>query len=710
MRGDTASAHLIRLAPADVFWAVGSLCNVHRIPFDAGLLTRELPPPHTSATLVDGLRLVGFEVALAARPAAAIASLQLPALVLLRAPEPDATTTPDSAAVAEEGRPALVVRCEGDRVLYFSAGTNTPIVATLAEFARLYAGFAVIVTRSPATAPADADDALVRGAPFGFRWFVPELLRHRSVWREVLAASLVLQLLALALPLTSQIIIDKVIVNRTTSTLMVIASALGVLIVFSSALTWIRQYLVTHTGNRVDAVLGASVFRHLLRVPIRFFERRPTGVLVARLNGIEVIREFLSGAAVTMALDVPFLLVFLAVMLVYNVPLTAATLVIVLAITGLSFAVAPVLQQRLNAQFLAGARNQALVTEYVAAIETVKSLQLEPQLTQRYEAQLSTYLETSFATRQLANTYGTLANGLEQLLSGAILCFGAWIVMTSNDFTIGMLVAFQMFAARVAQPLLRLAGLWQQFQQATIAVRRLADIMDVPGEPSAVLPAREGGGPGRIELKGVGFRYDESRPWLYRGLDLAIEPGECVVVTGPSGCGKSTLFKLVQGFAFPVEGQVLLDGRDTRHLAANQLRAHFGVVPQETMLFSGTILDNLLLANPLVTFEQIVQACKLAEIHAVIEALPDGYRTEVGERGVGLSGGQKQRIALARALLRRPKVLLLDEPVSQLDAESAGRIAAAVSRLKGKLTIVLVSHQLPTLLKYDRIVEVPTAV
>jgi subfamily B ATP-binding cassette protein HlyB/CyaB len=253
--------------------------------------------------------------------------------------------------------------------------------------------------------------------------------------------------------------------------------------------------------------------------------------------------------------------------------------------------------------------------------------------------------------------------------------------------------------------LLRLVGLWQQFQQAAIAVRRLADLMDVPAEPQSLTPGRVASGPGRIELAGVSFRYADDRPWLYRRLDATIEPGECVVVTGPSGCGKSTLLKLLLGFALPGEGAVRLDGRDTRAFAANELRARFGVVPQETTLFSGTLLDNLQHGNALASFDQVASACRIAGIHATIEALPDGYMSEVGERGAGLSGGQKQRLSLARALLRKPQVLLLDEPFSQLDDDSARAIAAAISRLRGKLTIVIVSHQLPSTLQVDRRID-----
>ena len=690
MRGDAASALALRIAPADLFWAIGSLCNLHRMPFDAGLLARAYPPPHSIGTLIDALHGLGCEAELTYCAVARLATLPMPSLVIVGAPSED-----DGLEV----RPALVVRADNERVLYFAAGANTPTVATHSELGGIYRGIAVRVTRID-TSPNDGD--LRAPQPFGFRWFVPEILRYRAVWREVLAASLAIQTLALALPLLSQVIIDKVIVHRATSSLEVIASALVAIVGFSALLGWIRQYLVIHTGNRVDGVLGAAVFRHLLALPLRYFDRRPTGVLTARLAGIEAIREFMTGAAVTLALDVPFMIVFFVVMLIYSVPLTLITLAVVAVLVIASAIAAPMMQRRYDAQFLAAARNQAFVTEHVAAIETVKSLQLEPTLGARYEGLLASYLEAGFRTRQLANSYQTIAGALEQLLSTAILCVGAWIVMTSTDFTIGMLVAFQMFAARVAHPLLRLTGLWQQFQQAAIAVRRLADVMDVPCEPRSVTPSRPARSPGRLEFAAVGFRYANEGPWLHRELTLAIEPGEFVVLSGRSGRGKSTLLKLLLGFVHPTEGAVRVDGRDTRAYAANELRGRFGVVPQETTLFSGSLLLNLQIGNPMATFEQIVQACRLAQIHDTIEALPDGYRTEVGERGVGLSGGQKQRISLARALLRRPQVLLLDEPFSQLDDESAAGIAAALSSLKGALTIVIVSHQVPATLAIDR--------
>jgi ATP-binding cassette, subfamily B, bacterial HlyB/CyaB len=423
------------------------------------------------------------------------------------------------------------------------------------------------------------------------------------------------------------------------------------------------------------------------------------------MHGVETIREFVSGAAVSLVLDLPFLVVFLAIMLWYSWALTLATLAILATIVAISVAIVPAIRARLNHQFLLGARNQAFLTEYVSGIETVKSLQMEPQLKARYGDYLSSYLTAGFNTRQLSNTYNVLANTLEQLLTLLILVIGAWMVMGHDGFTIGMLVAFQMFAARLAQPMLRLVGLWQEFQQAAIAVKRLGDVMNAPAEPYSVLPARSSADLVEIELSDLSFRYAENLPYLYQRLNLRIRPGATIALMGPSGSGKSTLAKLLQGFYLPTDGQVRLSGRDARNLAANELRAYFGVVPQETVLFSGSIYDNLILANPHASFQQVVKACRMAEIHDVIERLPDGYQTTIGEHGIGLSGGQRQRLAIARALLKRPRVLIFDEATSNLDGETAEQFARTVNQLRGRVTMLFIAHQLPRALQVDEIVR-----
>jgi subfamily B ATP-binding cassette protein HlyB/CyaB len=720
-RGNVPEPH-DRLAESisfqDFVWAAGNIAHVHRIPFDADLFARQSAPPYSIATLVKGLDHLGLGVTLHAVHPAGLGALKLPCVVLLRRPEATADEScpearidqpSDDAHEAIDGssriQVALVGAVTDRRIVLVTSDSSQPKTLSPADVEAAFTGIALEAI--PRAEPLkDADRAAQRRRPFGFSWFVPELLKYRGVWRDVLAASLVLQLVGLATPLLTQTIVDKVVVHQTASTLVVIGIALAVFTVFGSILSWVRQYLILHTGNRVDAVLGASAFEHVLKLPPRYFEHRPTGVVAARLMGVETIREFIASAAVTLVLDLPFLLVVVAVMFWYSVNLTLIVLAILAAVIVISLIVAPVFRARLDQQFLLGARNQAFVTEYVAGLETVKSLQLEPQLNRRYSGYLATYLHAGFETRQLANTYNCAASALEQLMSILVLCIGAWTVMRSTEFTIGMLVAFQMFANRLSQPMLRLVGLWQQFQQAGIAVRRLGDILDAPPEPYAAKPSRAGAGSGRIDIERLAFRHAEDQPFLFEDLHLSVMPGTSVAIMGPSGCGKSTLAKLLQGYYRPTAGNIALDGTDIRHLAANELRGNFGVVPQETVLFSGTLYDNLVLAQPHATFEQVVQACKMAEMHHVIERLPLGYQTEVGERGAGLSGGQKQRVAIARALIKRPKILIFDEATSNLDSVTAEHFARTINSLKGKVTMLFIAHQLPRLLQVDQVIQI----
>ena len=707
-------------------WAVGSLCQINRVPFDPNLLNQHFPPPSNLGTLLHALQSYGFKAEAKSLSQEQLPSLVLPCIAVLRLPdtpvvepaqasreievpaivEATAQVLPDPEPQETPAKPhsvAILIKADAERVMYFEPGSDTPQVVPVGEFNTQFEPFVIVLSKHP---EALSDPDLAKEKPtFGFRWFVPELLKHKKIWRDVLLTSLVIQLLALATPLMTQVVVDKVVVHHSQSTLLVIAIALFFSMAFSAGMSWIRQYLVLHTGNRVDAVLGTQVFEHLFRLPPRYFEQRSTGVLVARLHGVETIRDFITGAAVTLFLDMPFLFIFLAIMFFYSWQLTLLVLGIITLISILSLMVTPVLRKRLNQQFLVGARNQAFVTEYVSGVETVKSLQMEPQINRRYGEYLADYLAATFNTKQLSNGYNTIANFLEQMMTLTILTLGAWLVMTRSDFTIGMLVAFQMFAGRVSQPLLRIVGIWQEFQQADIAVKRMGDIMNVPTEPYSLMPAREATGRGEIVIEGLSFRYSEQLPYLYRDLNLTLKPGACLALMGPSGSGKSTLAKLLQGYYVPADGRILIDGRDLRNLSANELRANFGVVPQETTLFSGTVFDNLVLANPHANFEQIIAACKMAEIHDAIEALPEGYQTMLGEHGVGLSGGQKQRVAIARALLKRPKVLIFDEATSSLDHATADHLAKTINQLKGKVSLLFITHNLPKGLQVDGVVK-----
>jgi subfamily B ATP-binding cassette protein HlyB/CyaB len=695
----------------EVLWLLGSLSGFYRLPFDATLIAQQYPPPYTIATLHEAARSLGLKTGEVSIEGLNWQKLPLPAIAFLRPVPIPLAVAPDEQA-PPTSLPVLILKSDGQKLLYFRAGSSTPEHIDIAEAAQHFEPDLILVALEASTAPTPGEAEQIPGfvaekKEFGFKWFLPELLKHKTIWRDVLLASLAIQLVGLATPLFTQVIIDKVITHQSNSTLIVLGVALVMFMLFTSGMTWLRQYLVLHTGNRIDAVLGSQVFHHLLRLPLPYFEQRPTGTLVARLHGVETIREFVSSAAVTLVLDFPFLLIFLAVMFAYSWQLSLIAVGLLGLISFISFLVTPVFRDKLNRQFMLGARNQAFLTEYLAGMGTVKSLQMEPDIDKKYGDLLAQYLAAGFGTKQVGNTYNVIANGLEQVMTLSILIVGALLVMQNEGFTVGMLVAFQMFAGRMSQPMLRLVGLWQEFQQANIAVKRLGDILDMPQEPHALVPSREDSASqkGQIDLVSLAFRYDDHHPWLYRNLNMRFKPGHLTVLMGPSGCGKSTLAKLLLGFYQPSDGLIQLDGKDIRHLAANELRATFGVVPQETILFSGTLYDNLVMAHPHASFDDVIEACKAAEIHEVIEKLPDGYQTEIGERGTGLSGGQKQRIAIARALLKKPKILIFDEAVSNLDQQTAEHFAKTINKLKGKVTMLFITHQIPRGLQVDEVLS-----
>lgn len=749
-------------------WATGAFCQLNRIPHDPALLIKQYPPPYDIVHLQQALNHFGLNNSLKRYSLNQLPQASMPCLAILSpilksqtdsndavAPILNATqsNTDSNASSVEpsitppldlQANPnydiALILSRDNQRLLVLHPGQAEPVTVSIDDqsFTSRITGDFLMVRKAEETVT-DEDgihqshagthsthvNTKAHGSSnhgnnnksgqasvkeFGFRWFIPELLKYKKIWSEVLLASLTIQLVGLAVPICTQIVIDKVVVHHTTSTLIVIGVALFIFLIFSAAMGWVRQYLVLHTGNRIDATLGHKVFSHLLDLPVRYYDHRPTGVIIARVQGVETIREFLAGGLVTLLLDFPFLIVFLAIMFWYSWQLTLIAVACLTLISLLSFLITPIIRTKLNHQFMLGARNQAFLTEYVSGMETVKSLQMEPQLKQTFGNYLSTYLNASFDSRKLSISYNTAANTLDQLQTLAILCVGAWLVMHNPSFTIGMLVAFQMFSGRLSQPVMRLVGLWQEFQQADIAVKRLGDVMNAPAEPMTLIPTRANTNQTtNITVDSLGFRYTDQQnntelPWLYRNLTFNIQAGHCVVVMGPSGCGKSTLAKLLLGFYQPQEGTIKLNGQDIKYLAANELRNHFGVVPQETVLFSGTIYDNLILANPHASFEQVIKACQLAEIHQAIEQLPQGYQTQIGEHGTGLSGGQKQRIAIARALLKQPKVLIFDEAVSNLDQQTAEHFAQTVNKLKGKVTILFITHQLPKGLNVDEAV------
>lgn len=532
----------------------------------------------------------------------------------------------------------------------------------------------------------------VEQEPFSLKWFLREMFEYKSLWKNILIWSLLMQALSFTLPLMTQTIVDKVIVNQAQSTLISLIVGVFIFNLFNIGLTWARQNMILFIGNKIDNTLALKVMNKLFHLPIHYFQKRATGTIISRVHAVESIREFLSGTFMTLVLDIPFVFIFLIIMFYYSITLSLITLGFVFLMMVLSITVAPLIRKRALEQAKISGHNQAFVTEYLGAIETVKSLQIENHLLNEYKRSFGNYLNKTKETRTLAINYGSIMTWLEQTLNLVILGVGAYLSMTGTEFTIGMLIAFQMFASRVTQPLLRVSNVWQEFQQTQISMIRLKDVMDEEAEDSSILKTNIVDNQGHIKINNLSFKYEEHLPLVYENLNLIFPPKSLSVITGPSGCGKSTLTKLLQGFYKHYKGEISIDGINIKQMGLVHLRKYFGIVPQETTLFAGTILDNFKIVNPLVSLEEVVNLCKMVGIHETISALPEQYNTYLGEKGSGLSGGQKQRIAIARALSKKPKILIFDESVSSLDEKSKTLVCETIKELNGKITIIFITH------------------
>ncbi len=598
-------------------------------------------------------------------------------------------------AQRKTGEWVIIGKVSGDKILLQNTSAQKPAVEARKEFLKTFSGNVVLITRR-AGLQALADH-------FDVRWFIPEILKYRKLFGEVILASLFIQVVALISPLFFQVVVDKVLVHQSWRTLDVLVFGLIVVSLFDAALNILRSYLLAHTTSRIDVTLGARLFRHLLDLPLAYFQARRIGDTVARVRELETIRNFLTGSTLTAVLDAVFVIVFLAVMFWYSPLLTCIVMGSIPIYVALCVLVAPVLRARVEEKFARSADNQAFLVESVNGIETIKSSAIEPQMRRRWEEQLAAYVQTSFRAGRLGINAGQVASLVNKLTVALVLWFGAREVM-DNSLTVGMLVAFNMLSGQVTGPILRLAQLWQDFQQVGVSVERLGDVLNTRTEIVAAasqsqLPAMKGG----VTLEHVTFRYQPDAAAVLDNVSLTIKAGQVVGLVGPSGSGKSTITKLVQRLYVPERGRVLIDGVDMARLEPTWLRRQTGVVLQENFLFNRTIRENIALANPGTAFEDIQRVAELAGAHEFIIRLPDGYETMVGERGSTLSGGQKQRLAIARALLTNPKLLILDEATSALDYESESIIQANMDKICEGRTVIIIAHRLSTVLNTDRI-------
>lgn len=595
-----------------------------------------------------------------------------------------------------DGTFAIVAKAAPDKVLVQDAISGQPQILSQVEFEARWTRQLLMMARR-----AELGE-LVR--KFDVGWFLQAMGKYRRLLGEVLLASFFLQIFALITPLFFQVVIDKVLVHRGSSTLDVLVVGLIGVSLFESLLTALRTHVFAHTTNRIDVELGARLFRHLLALPISYFEARRAGDSVARVRELENIRNFLTSSALTLVLDLFFTVVFLAVMFYYTSMLTWIVIASFPFYVGLSIIVTPIFRTRLDEKFNRGAENQAFLVESVMGIETLKAMAVEPQMQRRWEEQLASYVTASFRVLSLGNWASQGIQLINKLVAALTLYFGAHLVI-AGALTVGEFVAFNMLAGRVAQPVLRLAQLWQDFHQARLSISRLGDILNATPEPTytpgrSVLPDIRGS----VGFEHVSFRYRLDGPKALEDINLQIPAGQVLGVVGSSGSGKSTLTKLVQRLYVPESGRVSIDGADLATVDVNWLRRQVGVVLQENVLFNRSIRENIAFADPAQSMKDVVAAAELAGAHEFILELPEGYDTIVGERGSGLSGGQRQRVAIARALIGNPKILILDEATSALDYESERIIQENMRKIARGRTVLIIAHRLSAVRHADRII------
>jgi ATP-binding cassette, subfamily B, bacterial HlyB/CyaB len=527
---------------------------------------------------------------------------------------------------------------------------------------------------------------------FDIHWFIPAILKYKRLLIEVIIISFIIQFFALVTPLFFQVIMDKVLVHKGLNTLNVIGVGLVVIILFEIALNYIRSYVFAHTTNRIDVELGANLFRHLLSLPISYFESRRTGDSMARIRELENIRSFLTSNSLTLLLDLVFALAFLGLMFYYSPFLTLIVVISLPLYFIVSFIITPILKKRLEEKFNRQAENQAFLVESIHAIQTVKTSALEPKWITKWDNQLASYISSSFKTGMIANAASYAVQLISKLTQLAITYFGAKLVI-EQKLSIGELIAFNMLAGQVAQPIIRLAQIWTDFQQVGISIERLADILNAPSEKTNQknsMPKIKG----TIQLQDISFAYAMNHPDVIKQLNLTIPAGQTIGIVGGSGSGKSTLTKLIQGLYQPREGKILIDGIDISLTDISSIRRQIGVVLQENILFTGSIAYNIAVAAPTAPLDVIVQAAQMAGAHDFIVDLPNGYDTVVGENGTGLSGGQRQRIAIARALITNPRLLIFDEATSALDYESERIIQKNMQIIAKNRTVIIIAHRL----------------
>jgi ATP-binding cassette subfamily B protein len=539
---------------------------------------------------------------------------------------------------------------------------------------------------------------------FGLNWFLPSLQKYRWVLIEVLVASFFVQLFGLANPLMVQVIIDRVIVQNSTDTLQVLGVFLLVVAIFEAILTALRTYLFVDTTNRIDMALGSEIIDHLLRLPLRYFDRRPVGELSSRVNELENIRQFLTGTALTVVLDAVFSVLYIVVMFIYSWLLTLVALATIPLFVFLTILVAPVVRRQLRDKAERNAETQSFLVEALSGIQTVKAQNIELRTRWQWQERYAKYVSAGFNTVLTSTTAGAASNFLNKVSALLVLWVGAYLVL-QGELSLGQLIAFRIISGYVTAPILRLAQLWQNFQETALSLERLSDILDHPceaeeqGRNQIQMPDIRG----TVKYENVAFRFAPSGPLQLVNINLEFPAGQFVGIVGQSGSGKSTLMKLLPRLYEIESGRILIDQYDIGKVELYSLRQQVGIVPQDSLLFEGSVQENISLTRPEADTDAIIEAAKIACAHEFIMDLPLGYNTRVGERGASLSGGQRQRVAIARTILHNPRLLILDEATSALDYDTEKQVCNNLKDWAHDKTVFFITHRLSTIQYSDTI-------
>ena len=532
--------------------------------------------------------------------------------------------------------------------------------------------------------------------PFGFRWFIPEILKQKDAFRDILIAAVAMHVLGMATPIFFQLVIDKVLTHQSETTLWVLGAGIVLALIFDAIFGYLRQLLTLAATNKIDMRLTRRVFSHLLTLPIDYFETATAGVITRHMQQLEKIRSFLTGRIFMTGLDAISLVIFIPILFFYSVQLALIVLVFTAMIAAIIVAMLPAYQRRLNALYSAEGQRQAMLVETIHGMRTVKALAIEPTQRKFWDQRSAEAITMHYRVGRISITGNAITDFLGKLLPVVIIVIGAQQVF-DQTLSVGALIAFQMISGRVVGPLIAMVGLVNEYQETALSVRMMGEVMNRAPEGRADAGGLRPTLVGDISFDAVTFRYPGATTTALDKASFNIAAGSVIGIVGRSGSGKTTLTKLIQGLYPLQEGLIRFDGIDAREFDLSHLRRQIGVVLQENFLFRGSIKENLCATKPDASFEEIVAAAQAAGADEFIERMPQGYDTLLEENAANLSGGQKQRLSIARSLISNPRILILDEAASALDPESESIFINNLSRIAVGRTVVMISHRLSTL-------------